>query len=151
MELSPNLNPYYDNNFRQHWAEWDEVGVDQCPATHSHALLLRRKVGSTYLQLKFNWILSYLLSPAGSAIAWSWRGPRRRTSWATCSSTWSTSPASSSLRRRCARRGTGGAGARWRRRSQWQSGRNRCLIGTAVFDAQCEAKVCDRVQILESG
>ena len=96
----------------------------------------------------FNWILTNKLVSysAGSAIAWSLCGPRRRTLWATCSSTWSTSPASSSRRRRCARRGTGGGGAPSRRRNLLQSGKSRCLIGTGVYEAHYDDKVCDRLE-----
>ena len=28
----------------QHWTEWDQMGIDQCPTTHSDALLLRWEV-----------------------------------------------------------------------------------------------------------
>ena len=110
----------------QHWAKWDEVGADQRPASRSHALLLWWEVHLYSNADKLT------LCPAGSAIAWSLRGPRRRTSWATCSSTWSTSPASSSQRRRCARQEPGGDSAGAKRRKLLQSGKSHYLIETGV-------------------
>merc|ERR1711971_262627 len=46
--------------------------------------------------------------------------------------------------------GTGGAGALLRRRNLLQSGKSPCLIGTGVYEAHYDAKVCDRVQSIAS-
>ena len=108
--LSLVLNKYYP----QYWTGRDKVGSDQCETARCDALLLRREVHFFFQFRIFCPFLRHLvnvtLPPTGSAIAWSWCAPRQRISWATSSSTWSTSHASSSPKSRSAPPGTGGAG-----------------------------------------